>query len=108
MGVGTRSLAAAVAGGAGGGGPYARGTAGRGGYALYRGGVGGGGGGISGEGAVVSSACANLDLFRADDVIPTPLEISSPGGAGDILSLSCLGSYLTVGGGFRLSETRDL
>ena len=46
-----------------------------------------------------ASCCAGnnqLDLLKTDDVIPTPLEISSPGGAGDILSLSCLGSYLTV------------
>ena len=74
------------------------------------GGGGGGGGGAGGEGAAVSAAaCAAssvvgarnswgqpLDQLRTDDVIPTPLEISSPGGAGDILSLSCLGSYLAV------------
>lgn len=29
-------------------------------------------------------------------MIPTPLEIGSPGGTGDILSLACLGSYRAV------------
>ena len=72
---------------------------------------GGGGGGAGGEGAAVSAAAGaassvgggvrnswaqQLDQLRTDDVIPTPLEINSPGGAGDILSLSCLGSYLAV------------
>lgn len=43
-----------------------------------------------------SSGVGNLDMLRNDDVIPAPLEISSPGGGGDILSLACLGSYREV------------
>lgn len=120
-GVGTRSFAAAVAGAAGGGGPYASlnrhharsGEAGNNNsnnaaaaqYYHQR------AGGFGSEGAAVSAAAyaassvggglrnswsQQLDQLRTDDVIPTPLEISSPGGAGDILSLSCLGSYLAV------------
>lgn len=71
----------------------------------------GGGGGFGSEGAALSAAALaaassiggsrnswsqQLDQLRTDDLMPTPLEISSPGGAGDILSLSCLGSYLAV------------
>ncbi|CAM9839869.1 unnamed protein product [Ectocarpus sp. 13 AM-2016] len=78
-------------------------------YHLPVGGGGGGGRGVGREGAAVSAAAfaaassiggsrnswsQQLDQLRTDDVIPTPLEIHSPGGGGDILSLSCLGSYL--------------
>ncbi|CAN0405187.1 unnamed protein product, partial [Ectocarpus sp. 8 AP-2014] len=78
-------------------------------YHQPAGGGGGGGGGVGREGAAVSAAAfaaassiggsrnswsQQLDQLRTDDVIPTPLEIHSPGGGGDILSLSCLGSYL--------------
>lgn len=133
MGVGTRSLAASLVGGAG----STRQNA----YGLYpappdeshnfridsdgSGGVGTaiGGGVCGGEGAALLGSAAigggvcggegaallgsgpgvrahstnnGMDLFTNDDVIPAPLEISFPGGAGDIMSLSCLGSYTTV------------
>lgn len=73
--------------------------------------VAGAGSGFGSEGAAISAAAMaaassiggsrnswtqQLDQLRTDDVIPTPLEIGSPGGPGDILSLSCLGSYMAV------------
>lgn len=62
--------------------------------------------GSAGAGAVFGSSCApNLDVLRTDDVIPTPLEITSPGGAGDILSMACLGSYRPVSSFCRVSSS---
>lgn len=92
---------AAVAGGAGGSGPYGRagGVASdrvyRGGHGADRGSGGVGGGNVTAEeceGATFAPGPGNRGDLSSEDVIPTPLEIRSPGGSRDILPVTCLSS----------------